>query len=112
MIIRQVHTQTTPASQWEVIVPEGGSKARPLSAYTPAGNSLQWDEWAFEGDKLIVNFGIDQNFGDLIYEYDDGKPEPKPEPTEPEQDIEDISYKSDGNVVNININQGCDSTPS
>lgn len=111
MIKREVHTKTTPSSQWEVTIPENGSKARPLAAYTPAGNSLQWDEWQFENGVLIVNFGIDQHFGDLVYEYDDGVVEVDTPPAT-DGNIDDVSYASDGNVVNITINQGTTGTPS
>lgn len=111
MIKREVYTQSTPSSQWEVTIPVGHTKARPLSAYTPAGNSLQWDEWIFQDNKLIVNFGIDEHFGDLVFEYDDGVVE-KELIEEPTANMDDVSYQSDGNVVNININQGGCATPS
>lgn len=98
-IKRSTHNQVTPSSTWTVTIQSGGKKARPLAAYTPAGNSLEWDSWVFRNGELIVDFGIDEQFGELDYEFQD--------------EVDDnVKYETDGNIVNITVNQGMTNTPS
>jgi hypothetical protein len=87
---------------WDVELPTGATKARPLAAYGPNGDSYEIDSWSFINGHLIVNFGIDPVSGELEYEY---------QVTGEDQIVVDTS----GNTVSITINQyggGSQSTPS
>lgn len=102
MIKRGTYPQTTPVNVWDVPVPEGAKKVRPLAAYGSNGDSLEIDSWSFEQGVLHVNFGIDPVTGELEYEYQlDGN--------------DSVIVDSNGNQVSITINQyggGDSSTPS
>lgn len=70
MIKRDIFTQTTPATSWEVaFMEQDAHMGRALAAYDVNGNSLTWDSWEFKDGKLMVNFGIDPVAGTLSYEY-------------------------------------------
>ncbi len=94
IIKRSSHTQKEELKSniWEVSIPEGGIRGRPLGAYDGNGNSLEVDSWSLEEGVLKVNFGIDPVFGVLEYEYQIEGNDP-------------ISVSGDGGVMNITINQ-------
>lgn len=84
MIKRETFKQETPEVVWNVSVPEGAYKARPLAAYGSDGNSKEIDSWSFEDGILHVNFGIDPASGELEYEYlISGTHQPIPEVDKP-----------------------------
>lgn len=91
MIRRDTFVQATPQTVWQVTPPTGSKKGRPLAAYDADGNSIEWDSWQFEDGTLHVSFGIDQNAGELEFEYQD--------------DEQPVTVSSDGGVVNITVNQ-------
>lgn len=67
--MKHIHTQAVPSSTWTITIPQTGSKAFPIAAYTPAGNSITFDSWLYRNNTLIIDFGIDDQFGELLYEY-------------------------------------------
>lgn len=69
MIKRETLKVTTPQSNWEVMLPQGAYKARPLAAYDVNGDSHQWDSWSYIDNRLLVSFGVDTVAGELEYEY-------------------------------------------
>lgn len=101
IIKRETHKQVDPLILWDITLPEGASKGRPLAAYDENGNSHEWDSWALEANHLFINFGIDPVAGELEYEYQVEGDEP-------------IVIGHDGNNVTITVNQygGAASTPA
>lgn len=101
MIKRDTLVQATTDTVWQVTVPDGAFKGRPLAAYDANGDSIEWDSWQFDAGVLRVNFGIDPVVGELEYEYQGD--------TQPITDTSVIT--SDGGVVNITVNQYPKGTP-
>lgn len=85
MIKRTNYKQETAETTWNVQLPEGATKGRPLAAYDAAGNSMEIDNWAFGSDDRIlhVNFGIDPVAGELEYEYSINESQPIHEEDKP-----------------------------
>lgn len=77
---------------WNVELPTGATKARPLAAYDSTGDSHEIDSWSLVDNHLLVNFGIDPIAGELEYEY-------QLEGNDP------IVIDGNGNSVSITINQ-------
>lgn len=91
----------SPQALWEVTLPQGASKGRPLAAYDHQGSSHPWDSWEFEDGVLRVSFGVDPLAGELEYEYQ-------------LEGSDTVVVDTSGNQVSITINQygGGPSTPT
>lgn len=92
MIKRDTHKQEVAKVVWNIVIPEGASKGRPLAAYGDDGNSKEIDSWSFDDGVLHVNFGIDPVVGELEYEYQIEGDEP-------------VVVSGDGGVVNVYVTQ-------
>lgn len=101
MIKQYTHKQVTPESTWTVTIPQNGTRARPIAAYTPAGNSINWDSWIYRDGQLIIDFGIDTQFGELDYEYNDGGTSSEGSTCEGKISI-NINQKSKDLDINVN----------
>lgn len=77
---------------WNITVPEGSTKVRPLAAYDSTGDSHEIDSWSFEEGHLLVNFGIDPISGELEYEYQVETDDP-------------VVIQGDGGIINIHVTQ-------
>lgn len=91
MIKRGTLTVSDPLPLWEVTLPQGASKGRPLAAYYANGDSHDWDSWDYRDGILMVSFGVDPVAGELEYEY--------------QVEGDDIVIGQDGNNVTITVNQ-------
>lgn len=93
MIKRDTLIQGSSATVWQVPIPDGSRKGRPLAAYDSDGNSLEWDSWQFDNGVLFVNFGIDPVTGELEYEYQN------------DEQTTVTTVEGEGGVINVTINQ-------
>lgn len=92
MIKRNTFKQNTASAAWNLQVPAGATKARPLAAYAPDGSSIEIDSWAFGSNGILsINFGIDPVQGELEYEY---------------QVVDSVASESNKPLVNIENNYG------
>lgn len=93
VIKRGTYVQDVAASIWEVTVPSGGVKGRPLAAYDSQDDSHEIDSWSFVDGILRVSFGVDSFTGTLEYEY------------QVEETNTPTTITGDGGVVNVTVHQ-------
>lgn len=93
IVKQQTHVVDTPSSIWVVDIPDGGTMARPLSAYDMNGNSIHIDSWEFKNGALNVAFGIDQHSGKLRYEWIE------------QGDGDAVTVSGNGGTINVTVHQ-------